>query len=53
MNDNQRPVRTYASKSRCPKCRSLRTKAQHTGKVKQYRVCLNCGHSYREGGVLI
>jgi len=46
-------VRTFTHKSRCPECKGLNTRALNTGKVKQYRRCLDCGKRYYEGGILI
>jgi len=46
-------VRTFAHKSRCPVCKGLNTKVRSTGKAKQYRTCIDCGHTYCERGFLI
>jgi len=50
---NEKAEYTYPYKSRCPRCRSLRTFVRRTGRTKQYRKCRDCGCKYCVGGFAV
>jgi transcription elongation factor Elf1 len=46
-------VYSFPTRSRCPECHDLRTRASSTQGQVQYRVCGICGHRYTAGGTRV
>jgi hypothetical protein len=44
------PAFSFPNRARCPRCRSLRTKATSTPGAVQHRRCGRCGKTFQQAG---